>query len=88
MSNSSKKSALYNLTHFSEEQLSKIVILSHLSLNSIEQKTTVAQVFLSHCFIEILKAGGQAMIISCDIGYFSLYKRLGMRPIGTINKSS
>ena len=87
MSNSSKKSKIYNLQLFTEEQLSKVAILSHLSLENIDQKATVAQVFLSHCFIEILKAGGQAMIISCDIGYFSIYKRLGMRPIGALTKS-
>ena len=87
MSNSHKKSKIYNLHLFTEEQLAKIVILSHLSLDNVEQKATVAQVFLSHCFIEILKAGGQAMIISCDIGYFSIYKRLGMRPIGAMSKA-
>jgi hypothetical protein len=87
MNNSSKKSKIYNLSLFNEEQLSETVILSHLSLDNVEQKATVAQVFLSHCFIEILKAGGQAMVISCDIGYFSIYKRLGMRPIGALTKS-
>lgn len=87
MSNSSKKSTIYNLSLFNEEQLSETVILSHLSLDNIDQKATVVQVFLSHCFIEILKAGGQAMVISCDVGYFSIYKRLGMRPIGALTKS-
>lgn len=87
MSNSSKKSKIYNLHLFNEEQLSETVILSHLSLDNTNQKTTVAQVFLSHCFIEVLKAGGQAMVMACDIGYFSIYKRLGMRPIGKLTKS-
>ncbi|MEO1257620.1 MAG: cyclic nucleotide-binding domain-containing protein [Bacteroidota bacterium] len=79
----SKKEA-YNLSFFKEEWLSEIAALSPVYFRTNEEKTLISQVLISHCFIEILKARGQALIIPCDIGFFSIYKRFGLRPIGSL----
>ena len=74
----------FNLSLFPEESLSGIAALSPIYFKANEQKSLIAQVLVSHCFIEILKAGGLALVISCDIGFFSVYKRFGLRPIGAL----
>lgn len=82
------KNKTFSLHLFEEEDLERIAILSQLSIHSTTQQSAIAQVLIGHCFIETLKAGGQAVLIPCDVGYFSMYKRFGMRPIGALRKSS
>lgn len=82
-----EKMTAFNLLSVGKERLEKMVVLSDLSYAVTENTTLVAQVLISHCFIEVLKTGGQAILSDCDVGYFSMYKRLGMRPIGTLYKS-
>ena len=74
----------YNLSLIGEAWEPDIALLSPVFFRTKEQQTLITQVLISHCFIETLKAGGQALIIPCDIGFFSVYKRFGLRPIGSL----
>ncbi|MCB0546946.1 MAG: cyclic nucleotide-binding domain-containing protein [Phaeodactylibacter sp.] len=78
----------YQLHLFNEKRLASLAIFSQLAIHPAHQKSQAAMVLLSHCFIEVLKAGGQAALMSCDPGFYSIYKRLGMRPIGPLSKTS
>lgn len=82
------KEEQYQLGLFDEERLAGLAIFWQLSIHPAHQKSQAAIVLLSHCFIEVLKAGGQAVLMSCDPGHYSIYKRLGMRPIGTLGKTA
>ena len=84
LSEDPQKREAYNLSLFREEWLSEMAALSPVFFRTNEQQTLISQVLISHCFIEILKAGGQALVIPCDIGFFSIYKRFGLRPIGSL----
>lgn len=64
--------------------LPKLAVVSHLSFDSAYLNTPAVPVLLSHCFVEVLKAEGQALLMQCDPGHYSIYKRLGMRPIGPL----
>jgi len=78
----------YHLDFFGGERLSHLAIISRLEILPEYQKTAAAPVLMSHCFVEILKAGGQALLMSCAPENFSQYKRLGMRPIGPLRKTA
>ncbi|MCB0597090.1 MAG: cyclic nucleotide-binding domain-containing protein [Lewinellaceae bacterium] len=82
-----EKAEQYQLGLFDEERLAGLAIFSQLSIHPAHQKSQAAMVLLSHCFIEVLKAGGQAALMSCDPGHYSIFKRLGMRPIGPLSKT-
>ncbi len=84
---STERKEQYNIKLLHEDLLESTVVLSQISFHFSTQQAAIAQILLSHCFIEVLKAGGQAIITACDIGYFSMYKRFGMRPIGPLRKS-
>lgn len=84
---SSEQNEQYNLKLLPDNLLEETVVLSQIAFKKSDQKSSNAQILLSHCFIEVIKAGGQAVITACDIGYFSMYKRFGMRPIGSLRKS-
>ena len=62
------------------------VELSHLAFSNTHLNTAAVPVLLSHCFVEVLKAGGLCLLMSCDPGHYSIYKRLGMRPVGGLQK--
>ncbi len=62
----------------------KLAVVSHLSFDSAYLNTPAVPVLLSHCFVEVLKAEGLALLMQCDPGHYSIYKRLGMRPIGPL----
>lgn len=64
--------------------LPKMAMVSHLSFDSAYLNTPAVPVLLSHCFVEVLKADGLALLMQCDPGHYSIYKRLGMRPIGPL----
>ncbi len=81
------KAVQYQLHLFDERQLANIAIFQQLTIHPAHQRTQAMMVLLSHCFVEVLKAGGKAVIMSCDPGYFSIYKRLGMRPVGLLGKT-
>lgn len=77
----------YHLDLFDPDRLSHLAIITRLAIRPEYQKTPAAPILLSHCFVEILKAGGQALLMSCAPEYFSQYKRLGMRPIGPLRRT-
>lgn len=81
------KEEQYHLDIFKNDSLSKLAVISRLAIRPAYQKTAAAPMLLSHCFVEILKAGGQALLMSCAPENFSQYKRLGMRPIGPLRKT-
>ena len=81
-----EKAGRYHLHLFDEEGLESIAALSDLVIRTDYLKTQAPAILMSHCFIEILKAGGQAILMLCDPGHFSIYKRLGMRPVGPLQK--
>jgi hypothetical protein len=77
----------FNLDRIGEDRLAKMVHLSELSFIVKEDNALISQVIMSHCFIEVLKISGQGILLDSDVGHFSIYKRLGMRPIGTLHNS-
>ncbi len=78
----------FPLDLLNEEKLSQMVLFSELAVNPEYQKTSAPMVLINHCFLEVLKAGGQAALMSCDPTFFSMYKRLGLRPIGPVQKKT
>lgn len=62
------------------------VKLSQLAFRNTHLNTPAVPVLLSHCFVEVLKAGGLCLLMSCDPGHYSIYKRLGMRPVGGLQR--
>lgn len=84
---SPEKVAQFQLNLFSDSQLSKIAVLTDLEVPSTDEKTAILRVLISHCFIEVLKAGGQAILLAGDLGFFSVYKRFGIRPVGPLQKT-
>lgn len=69
-----------------EEELQKMVVFNELSIHPDYHKGPAVLVLMSHCFVEVLRAGGNAVLMSCDPEHFSLYKRLGMRPVGPLQQ--
>lgn len=68
-------------------QADKMLVADCLCINpSYEKPGPALSLLLSHCFVEILKAGGQAMLMSCDLQRYATFKRVGMRPIGGLKK--
>lgn len=78
----------YQLDLFDEDQLGTMAVFVDMIIEEEYQKTPAAAVLISHCFIEILKAGGQAILLSCEAERFPIFKRLGLRPIGLQQKSN
>lgn len=66
------------------EYMPQLAVVSQLSFDSAYLNTPAVPVLLSHCFVEVLKADGLALLMQCDPGHYSIYKRLGMRPIGPL----
>lgn len=69
-----------------EVYLQQSMLVSHLSFSNTYLNTAAVPVLLSHCFVEVLKAGGLCLLMHCDPGHYSIYKRLGMRPVGPLGK--
>lgn len=82
------KASQYCLDLFSPEQRNRLSVLFQLAIHPAHEKSGAALLLLSHCFVEVLKAGGRAVIMSCDPGHFPLYKRLGMRPLGSLGQTT
>ncbi|MEZ5042773.1 MAG: cyclic nucleotide-binding domain-containing protein [Saprospiraceae bacterium] len=78
----------FRLDLFHEQQLPHMAVFVDMVIEEEYQKTPAAAVLISHCFIEILKAGGQAILLSCEAEHFSIFKRLGLRPIGLRQKNA
>jgi CRP-like cAMP-binding protein len=83
-----KKEETSYMDFFGEERLKEMAFFNSISIAPAYLKTSAPQILISHCFIEILKAGGQAVLMSCDPGHFSIYKRIGLRPLAALQKTS
>jgi hypothetical protein len=68
--------------------LKQMATFAYLTIHPAHDKSPAVLVLMTHCFVEVLRAGGQAVLMSCDPEHFSLYKRLGMRPIGPLKQLS
>ncbi|HMQ49571.1 MAG TPA: cyclic nucleotide-binding domain-containing protein [Saprospiraceae bacterium] len=77
----------FDYTLFYSGQSDKMLIADCLCVNpSYEKPAPAVSLLLAHCFVEILKAGGHAMLMSCDLQRYAIFKRVGMRPIGGLKK--
>lgn len=54
------------------------------NLYSQDEQSSASLVLMSHCFVEVLKAGGEAVLMNCDPNHFYHNKRLGMRPVSAL----
>lgn len=86
--NTLDEEAVSYMNAFGDERLDEMALFHNISIAPSYLKTPAPQVLISHCFIEILKAGGQAILMSCDPGHFSIYKRIGLRPVGALQKAA
>ncbi len=68
------------------DYLPRTVVFFDLVIEDGNEKTSASLVLMSHCFVEVLKVGGVAAMMSCDPERFYIFKRLGLRPIGAIQK--
>jgi len=84
----SRQKAIFNLHRLDDDQLAQMAWFSDVHFTSSEDKNLISQVLLSHCFIEILKIGGIGILLDSDVGHFPLFKRMGMRPVGTLHQTS
>lgn len=78
----------YSFEFFDDERLAGMAIITQQAIQPAYLKTPALTVLMSHCIIEVLKAGGETLVMSCDTGHFPLYKRLGFRPVGSLRKTS
>jgi hypothetical protein len=74
----------YLFERLPEERLPRMAVFRNLVARDDESAAVL--VLMSHCFVEVLKAGGQAVLMNCDPDRFYNYKRLGMRPISPLYK--
>jgi len=77
---------LLQLELIEEKELQRMAVFSELAIHPEHDKSAAVLLLLSHCFVEVLRAGGSAILMSCDPEHFSLYKRLGMRPVGPLQQ--
>lgn len=78
----------YKLDQFPDELLKKLKICTRLAVLKPYRKTPAALVLIARSFKNILDEGGQAALISCEPSLFTMYKRIGFRPIGPPNNSA
>ena len=77
---------LFPLDILSTISTDTLAAFSNLSIHPDYDKSPAVLVLMSHCFVEVLRAGGSGVLMSCDPEHFSLYKRLGMRPVGPLTQ--
>lgn len=72
---------------FDEKRLEQLAVIGRLAIHPDHQQSAAGIVLLSLCFTEVLKAGGKALLISADPAFYSMYKRVGFRPIAPLRKA-
>ena len=77
----------YQLDLFDEDMLEKLSIFTRLVVLKPYRRSPAAVVIVGYSFASILEAGGLGMLMSCEPNLFSLYQRLGCRPIGPLHNS-
>lgn len=76
----------YQLDLFDQKRLGQLAVISRLAFHPEHQQSAAGIVLLSLCFTEVLKAGGEAMLLSADPAHYSMFKRIGFRPIAPLRK--
>ena len=77
----------YRLDLFTDEALSKLSIFTRLAVLKAYRQSPASVMIVGFSFASILEKGGLGMLMSCEPNLFSLYKRLGCRPIGPVHNS-
>ncbi|MBX2821165.1 MAG: cyclic nucleotide-binding domain-containing protein [Rhodothermaceae bacterium] len=77
----------YQLDLFQDDMLNKLSIFTRLVVLKHYRKSPAAVVIVGYSFASILEEGGLGMLMSCEPNLFSLYQRLGCRPIGPLHNS-
>lgn len=77
----------YHLDIFDKEQLGQLSIFTRLAILKQYRKSPAGMVLMAFCFIELLNEGKEAMLMSCEPNLFPMYKRIGLRPLGTMHNS-
>ena len=77
----------YQLDLFDDETLNRLSIFTRLAVIRAYRKSPAAVVIVGFTFASVLERGGAGMLMSCEPNLFSLYKRLGCRPIGPVHNS-
>jgi len=77
----------YHLDLFPDHLLRKLKIFTRLAVLRPYRKSPAALVLMVNGFKNVLENGGQAVLMSCEPNLFTMYKRLGLRPIGPPHNS-
>ena len=77
----------YQLDLFDDNTLNRLSIFTRLAVLRAYRKSPAALVIVGYTFAAILEEGGLGMLMSCEPNLFSLYIRLGCRPIGPLHNS-
>ncbi len=77
----------YQLDMFDDDMLDKLSIFTRLVVLRSYRRSPAAVVIVGYTFASILEEGGLGMLMSCEPNLFSLYQRLGCRPIGPLHNS-
>ncbi|MFT5169276.1 MAG: hypothetical protein ACI8P3_004525, partial [Saprospiraceae bacterium] len=78
----------YLLDLFDDKMIDKFSIFTRLAVLKAYRGSPVALVIMAYAFLDVLEKGGQAILMSCEPNLFKMYKRLGLRPIGSLHNSS
>ncbi len=77
----------YQLDLFDEDMLDRLSIFTRLVVLKSHRRSPAAVVIVGFSFASVLEEGGLGMLMSCEPNLFSLYQRLGCRPIGPLHNS-
>ena len=77
----------YALDSIPEEFLKSLQIFTRLAVLKPYRKTPAALILMAASVVQVLKAGGQGALIACEPNLFTMYQRLGLRPIGSLHNS-
>ena len=77
----------YHLDVFDKKQLAQLSVLTRLAVLKPYRKTPASIVLMAYAFIEWLKEGGKATLMSCEPNLLPLYKKLGLRTLGYMHNS-
>ena len=77
----------YRLDVFPEEMLDKLWIFTRLAVLKSYRKSPVSLLLLGNTFAKLMEEGCLGALLTCEPSLYSMYKSLGMRPIGSAANS-
>lgn len=77
----------YHLNLFPENLVNELNIFTRLAVLKEYRKTPAGLLTMVYGFKMILEKGSQAVLMSCEPNLFTMYKRLGLRPLGIPHNS-